>query len=106
VIINLLTAKKMERLVNMSEAKAKAILLALCSDDPLLTRRASQFLDQMETLERRVTATAGDQQGGTKRKAQSTIKVCIQCQEPFYEEDNNDKACRYHDGMCDIISTY
>ncbi|KAI3319157.1 hypothetical protein HD806DRAFT_510167 [Xylariaceae sp. AK1471] len=90
----------MQRLVNMPEAQAKAILLVLCSDDSMLEKRASKLLDRMETLEGHVTA--GNHQTGTKRKAQSVIKVCIQCQEPFYEEDNGDKACKYHDGELEV----
>ncbi|KAI1122576.1 hypothetical protein F5Y10DRAFT_71377 [Nemania abortiva] len=81
----------MERLTNMSEAKAKSILLAFCSDDSALERRALQFLDQLDSLEKSRTA-------GTKRKASSAIKICVQCQDAFDEDDNNDKACRYHDG--------
>ncbi|KAI8629521.1 hypothetical protein F5Y19DRAFT_433302 [Xylariaceae sp. FL1651] len=90
----------MQRFNDIPEAKAKTILIALCSDDSALAARASRFLAHIESLERRMTA--GDHQKGTKRKAKSAIKICIQCQEPFYEEDNSDKACRYHDGELEV----
>ncbi|KAI0454731.1 hypothetical protein F5B21DRAFT_473958 [Xylaria acuta] len=91
----------MTRLTNMPEAKAKSILLALCADDSTLERRALKFLDHMEALESRVTG-GGDHQKGTKRKAQSAIMICVQCQGPFHEEDNHDTACRYHDGDLEV----
>ncbi|KAI1753970.1 hypothetical protein F4782DRAFT_494610 [Xylaria castorea] len=90
----------MGRLANIPEAKAKSILLALCADDSILERRALRFLDHMEALERQVAA-GGHQKGG-KRKAQSAIMICVQCQDPFHEEDNHDKACRYHDGDLEV----
>ncbi|KAI0478154.1 hypothetical protein F4859DRAFT_478747 [Xylaria cf. heliscus] len=86
----------MERLVNMPEAQAKAILLALCSDNLQLRDRTREFLDQIESLEH--PTTAGSHPRGTKRKARSSIKICVQCQSPFYEEDNIGKVCIYHNG--------
>ncbi|KAI1735326.1 hypothetical protein F4680DRAFT_470084 [Xylaria scruposa] len=85
----------MGRLASIPEAKAKAILLALCADDSALERRAWEFLQEIEDFESELAA--GNHEKGTKRKAESTIMICIQCQSPFYEEDNDDKACRYHD---------
>ncbi|KAJ8131878.1 hypothetical protein O1611_g1742 [Lasiodiplodia mahajangana] len=82
-----------DRLASMSEAKAKTILLALCSEDSALEQRALRFLSDIDALE--------GSKVGTKRKASSTIKICVQCQDAFYEEENNDKACRYHDGELD-----
>ncbi len=94
MVSDLPAPQKMEDLVNIPEAKAKSILLALCSDDSALARRASEMLGRMEALERR-----------PKRKADSIIKICLQCQDPFHEEDNNVNACRYHDGKWDATYT-
>ncbi|KAI1318977.1 hypothetical protein F5Y16DRAFT_111538 [Xylariaceae sp. FL0255] len=33
-----------------------------------------------------------------KRKAESEISICVQCQEPYYTNENDDKACLYHTG--------
>ncbi|KAI8954489.1 hypothetical protein F4801DRAFT_533397 [Xylaria longipes] len=90
----------MQRLSNIPEAKAKSILLALCSDNSQLERRALQFLDHIDARQHHVAA--GDHQRGTKRKAGPPIKICVQCQDAFYEEENGDKACRYHDGELDV----
>ncbi|KAI0436694.1 hypothetical protein F4803DRAFT_566649 [Xylaria telfairii] len=90
----------MERLVNIPETKAKSILLALCSDNSQLKERALQFLQDIDALEHDMTA--GDHQKGTKRKAQSAIMICIQCQSPFYEEDNGDRKCKYHNGKLEV----
>lgn len=94
------TREQMESLANIPEAKAKSILLALCADNSHLRERALQFLQDIDALEDDVAA--GNYQKGTKRKAQSLIMICIQCQSPFYEEDNSDKDCEYHNGKCDI----
>ncbi|KAI0550645.1 hypothetical protein F4679DRAFT_200268 [Xylaria curta] len=93
----------MGRLANISEAKAKSILLALCADDSALEQRAWEFLQEIEGFESE--SAAGNHEKGTKRKAESTIMICIQCQSPFYEEDNDDKACRYHDGYLEVDDT-
>ncbi|GAP87379.1 hypothetical protein SAMD00023353_2700310 [Rosellinia necatrix] len=85
----------MDRLLSVPDAKAKSILLALCSDDGSLAHRASEFLDLIETLEKKPPTL---DPANLKRKATSEIKICVQCQEPFYEEENGDKACTYHDG--------
>ncbi|KAI1268503.1 hypothetical protein F5Y18DRAFT_375613 [Xylariaceae sp. FL1019] len=89
----------LDRLDKIPEAKAKTILIALCSDDSSLHRKATKYLDQMESLERSATA---NQPGGLKRKASSTIKICVQCQEPFYEEENTKTGCRYHKGELEV----
>lgn len=84
----------MEGILKASDAEAKKILVALCGDTPGLARRAADHLNRMRAM-------ADESKQGVKRKADSTISICIQCQEPFVEEDNNDKACRYHAGACD-----
>lgn len=88
----------MDPLTNISEANAKSILLALCADDSQLTRRAENLLRKIDTLQQREMTASN--QSGKKRKASSTIRICGQCQDSFYEEENNDKACRYHSGRC------
>lgn len=89
----------MDRITNTTAEKAHSILIALCSDDASLRNRATLYLDQMDVLDAAFTSTSSNLRG-TKRKAESAIKICVQCQEPFYEEDNADKACRYHEGGC------
>lgn len=82
-------------LISASSAeKAKSVLMALCTNDPALQSRAKKLLDAMDSLE------SGPNAGecNNKRKAESAIKICTKCQEPFYEEENSGKACRYHSG--------
>ncbi|KAI1146657.1 hypothetical protein F4825DRAFT_439947 [Nemania diffusa] len=90
----------MDPLTNISEANAKSILLALCADDSQLTRRAENLLRKIDTLQQREMTASN--QSGKKRKASSTIRICGQCQDSFYEEENNDKACRYHSGELEV----
>ncbi|KAI0861784.1 hypothetical protein F4860DRAFT_159117 [Xylaria cubensis] len=90
----------MGRLANIPEAQAKSILIALCADDSVLERRALNFLGQVEAFESQVATR--NHQTGTKRKAQSAVMICVQCQSPFHEEDNYNKACRYHDGNLEV----
>ncbi|KAI0204941.1 hypothetical protein F4808DRAFT_412654 [Astrocystis sublimbata] len=87
----------MERISNTIEAKAKAILLGLCAHDQSLASHAAQLLDRIEARERCNTMTTSNNQQGTKRKA-LPLKICVQCQDAFCEEENHNKACRYHDG--------
>lgn len=82
----------MDAIYNVPAERAKAILIALCNENPSLRYRAKSMLSQMEKLDSQVPP-------GKKRKAESAVKVCVQCQEPFYEEDNCDQACRYHSGQ-------
>ncbi|KAI8623108.1 hypothetical protein F5Y19DRAFT_403482 [Xylariaceae sp. FL1651] len=39
---------------------------------------------------------------GLKRKATSEIRICVQCEEPFSEDDNPSDACLYHHGSMEI----
>ncbi|TRX88312.1 hypothetical protein FHL15_010816 [Xylaria flabelliformis] len=90
----------MGRLANIPEIHAKSILIALCADDSVLERRALNLLKQIAAFESQVATK--NYQKGTKRKAQSAVMICVQCQSPFHEEDNDDKACRYHDGLLNV----
>lgn len=96
----------MDQIISAPAENAKAVLIALCSDDSSLRSRAHELLDDIDAL-RNESAPSDNQ--GVKRKADSTIAVCVQCQEPFYEDDNTSRACRYHSGSStaavrDVIS--
>ncbi|KAI0019716.1 hypothetical protein F4780DRAFT_429520 [Xylariomycetidae sp. FL0641] len=88
----------MDRLAQAPEAAARAILLALCNDTSI-QNTAIRHLDRLEA-----TLKENPEAGGTsrKRKAESDIKICVQCLEPFYEEENKDSACSFHDGNLEV----
>ncbi|KAL6702176.1 hypothetical protein J3F84DRAFT_356992 [Trichoderma pleuroticola] len=75
-----------EAVRNISGDQAKAILLSLCTN-PAIRAVASyaKRLDQEESSK--------------KRKPESTIAICVQCDQPFYEEDNDETSYVHHDGM-------
>jgi len=39
-----------------------------------------------------------------KRKATPLYQVCVQCDEPFFPEDNRERTCIYHPGMLPLCS--
>ncbi|KAH8202430.1 hypothetical protein TruAng_003415 [Truncatella angustata] len=41
---------------------------------------------------------------GLKRKAEDEVRICVQCQEPYYEGDNDKHPCKYHDG--ELVQDY
>ncbi|KAJ4397843.1 hypothetical protein N0V93_002080 [Gnomoniopsis smithogilvyi] len=88
----------MDRISGTSAEKAKSVLIALCTVDPSLRSRAQKLLDAMDSLE----SVHSVEKKGKKRKAESTIKICTKCQDPFYEEENSSKACRYHSGSLEV----
>lgn len=82
----------MESITSASGESAKIVLNALCADDSVLRERAKKLLEDVDAL---ASASA---KTGSKRKADSVIQICVKCQEAFYEDENSDKACRYHSG--------
>ncbi|RSL64935.1 hypothetical protein CEP54_004460 [Fusarium duplospermum] len=40
--------------------------------------------------------------GGQKRKAAGELLLCVQCDQPFIEEENNRQACWYHWGELEV----
>ncbi|KAI1080184.1 hypothetical protein F5B20DRAFT_580579 [Whalleya microplaca] len=83
----------MNRLINTSDRNARAILLALCNDRTQ-QKKALNYLDQLEKKAAQGKAASQSKSAGNslRRKAASVIKICVQCQEPFYEEENGPKA--------------
>ncbi|KAI1501863.1 hypothetical protein F5X99DRAFT_408671 [Biscogniauxia marginata] len=88
----------MEKITNASDHLIRATLIALCNDSDI-RNKAEEYIDKMTSLQE---DAAHENAGGHKRKAESTIKICVQCQDSFYEEDNGPRACRYHDGELEI----
>ncbi|QYS97456.1 hypothetical protein H0G86_004688 [Trichoderma simmonsii] len=79
-----------EAVRNISGDQAKAILLSLCTNHVIRAKVASyaKRLDQEESSK--------------KRKPESTIAICVQCDQPFYEEDNDETSCVHHDGLLEV----
>ncbi|PNP54447.1 hypothetical protein THARTR1_05004 [Trichoderma harzianum] len=79
-----------EAVRNISGDQAKAILLSLCTNPAIRAKVASyaKRLDQEESSK--------------KRKPESTIAICVQCDQPFYEEDNDETSYVHHDGLLEV----
>lgn len=88
----------MFELETISPEAAKAILLAICDNDPYTHNRALSMLF-ISSKQDTATPPSTPQKQGTKRKAESDFLKCGKCQEPYYEEDNSEKACWYHTGQ-------
>ncbi|KAI0602638.1 hypothetical protein F4775DRAFT_534852, partial [Biscogniauxia sp. FL1348] len=81
----------MEKITNAPDHIVRAALIALCNDSTI-RHKAVEYIDKMSS----------GVAGGRKRKAESAVKICVKCQDPFREEDNGPKACRFHDGYLGI----
>ncbi|KAI0010890.1 hypothetical protein F4779DRAFT_616153 [Xylariaceae sp. FL0662B] len=84
----------MDRIAKAPDHIAREILLALCKDS-FQKKKAIQYLDKIEkkmAAQAKVAPRSKTSGNRLKRKAGSEIKICIQCQEPFQEEENGPKA--------------
>lgn len=79
----------LDRMMGAPEHQIRAILLALC-DDRAVRQRALKHYAAVQSLNSEAT--------GLKRKAAGDLCICVQCDSPFYKEDNVGRACRYHPG--------
>lgn len=70
---------------SISGDQAKAILLSLCISPAICSKVASY-------------AKRLNQEESKKRKPESSIAICVQCDQPFYQDDNDDTSCVHHDG--------
>ncbi|KAK3935499.1 hypothetical protein QBC46DRAFT_397417 [Diplogelasinospora grovesii] len=88
----------MDALYLASDKTVRAILTALC-DDSEVKDKALAYLDRLEP-EAKVKARAPGmgESINKKRKAESEIKICVQCDDTFLEDDNSPRNCRYHSG--------
>jgi hypothetical protein len=68
----------------ISAENAHAILIYLC-DDQRVRSKAASLAEQMGPKSK-------------KRKATSPLAVCVQCDQVFDEDDNEEKDCWYHSG--------
>ena len=82
----------MDALSRASDSTIRAILTALCDNSAV----RSKALKLLQMLEPKAITTAGNPI--TKLKATSGLSICVQCGEPFDENDNTTKDCHYHSG--------
>lgn len=79
----------------------RATLIALCSDRSQLAK-AKDYLSKMGHI-----AATPATDNSLKRKAEDEVKICVQCQEPYYEADNiGEGSCKYHNGVFHLSPTY
>lgn len=87
----------MDALAYASEHTIRAILTALC-DDSRVYDKALGYLDRLEPEAKIKARSAMSQENTKKRKLASTLSICVQCDETFYE--GSTEKCRYHYGGC------
>ncbi len=86
----------MDSLAQASDHTVRAILTALCDDD-LVRAKALKYLQALEPeAESRAKAATGDQPNLKKRKPNSTLSICVQCENTF--SGDSDEQCIYHPG--------
>ncbi|KAJ4320741.1 hypothetical protein N0V84_005681 [Fusarium piperis] len=83
----------LDEMLNAPESQIRAVLRALCSDERVQRRALSHF-DAL--LQGPLEDDGGG--AGRKRKAAGELLICVQCDLPFMEEENDRQACWYHWG--------
>ncbi|KAM6537641.1 hypothetical protein FALCPG4_003552 [Fusarium falciforme] len=83
----------LDELLNAPESQIRSVLRALCSDRTV-QRHALEHFDALKE------GSSGG--GGQKRKAAGELLICVQCDQPFTEEENDKKACWYHWGELEV----
>ncbi|KAK3935495.1 hypothetical protein QBC46DRAFT_397399 [Diplogelasinospora grovesii] len=81
-----------------SDQSIRAIFTALC-DDSVVYAKALRYLEKIEPsaiVKGQIAAL--NQPDSKKRKADSGISICVQCQQPFDEAANHEQACLHHWG--------
>lgn len=93
----------MDALYHASDSTVRAILTALC-DDRRVYAKALQYLDLLEPgAKTKAKSAAMSGTDSKKRKPISTLSICVQCDEPFYEDST--EKCRYHYGKSRFYSS-
>ncbi|KAK1247405.1 hypothetical protein MKX07_002314 [Trichoderma sp. CBMAI-0711] len=75
---------------NIPNDQAKAILLSLCTN-PAICAKVASYAKRLD-----------EEASSKKRKPDSAIAICVQCDQPYYEEDNDDTSCVHHDGVLEV----
>ncbi|KAI5921847.1 hypothetical protein F4810DRAFT_676138 [Camillea tinctor] len=88
----------MNQIANAPDDLVRAALIALCNK-PSNKNKALDYINKMTALKGDAAAV------GQKRKRESPVKICIKCEDSFYEEDNGPKACLFHDGDLEMDDT-
>lgn len=91
------TKMDMDALNCASESTVRAILFALCADRSVRFN-ALKMLDQLQPSAKLMARAPEYTQLRTKRKADVDLAICVQCDEPFSEQNNTPQACTYHSG--------
>jgi len=86
----------MDALGYASDRAVRAILTAICDDAWV----KSKALDYLRIIEPQAFEQAKLEvlNPGFKRKAHVGLSICVQCKEPFDEQDNRRRDCKYHSG--------
>ncbi|KAK3334222.1 hypothetical protein B0T19DRAFT_420320 [Cercophora scortea] len=89
-----------DAIVNQPEQNLRIVMRALC-DNPKFRSRAALLLSKLPgAIDGKSTAATVelkdvDTKNGRKRKPTGNLQICIQCDEPFYDDDKT-KSCWHH----------
>ncbi|KAI1761370.1 hypothetical protein GGR53DRAFT_469369 [Hypoxylon sp. FL1150] len=92
-----------DALVKAPENVVRAILIALCSDADI-NRKANGYLKKITSKTASEASKSSDatETNARKRKASVDVSICVQCQQPFYKDENNAQACKFHNGNLEV----
>ncbi|XXG94490.1 hypothetical protein Hte_000747 [Hypoxylon texense] len=93
-----------EALAKAPDNVVRAILIGLCSTDDDINRQANAYLKKItsKTDSQSPNKSNASNTNARKRKATEEVHICVQCQQPFYENENNAQACKFHNGLWPI----
>ncbi|CAH0037496.1 unnamed protein product [Clonostachys rhizophaga] len=85
-----------DRILSAPAHHVKATLAFLCKDSEVEKLTLAR-LDALARMEKAATEAPGN-----KRKATEELAVCVQCEAPFYKDENHIGACSYHPGEMEV----
>lgn len=90
-------APEITTILTAPDYHVRAALLSLCAETDIRPKIASRML---------ALRNADDATQALKRKSLKDLFICVQCEKPFSQEDNQPGACSYHDGRFSELRTY
>lgn len=87
-----MSQNELDKVLKAPEQQLRAILRAVCDDEDA-RKKAIKHYHALQEFVPIYTSTES-----AKRKAKSEVHICVQCDEPFLEEDNRFGDCYYHPG--------
>lgn len=84
------------------EEFVRAVLIALCHKDSP-KEKTMQYLETLESRQAEDDSSKKQSQRN-KGKATSKLRICVQCEDTFREDENGPEDCPYHPGSSTLFS--